>query len=85
MEQVTSLLAEKGNATKLMNRQEYNNKMEELLKSGTYRIMKRDPLAVQDAKIDRVLREYVKKIETSEELYNWLRNSGCQPPECMGT
>ena len=43
-----------------MTREEYNNKMEELLRTDTYRILKKDPTAAQEAKISRILREYRK-------------------------
>ena len=57
MENVMILPADKVNATVLMTREEYNNKMEELLNTGTYRILKRDPTAAQETKISHVLRE----------------------------
>ena len=84
LENVVILPADKGNATVLMTREEYNSKMEELLSTDTYRMLKKDPTAAQEAKIGRVLRDYVKKNEVNDELYNWLRPSGCQPPRIYG-
>ena len=54
-----------------MTREEYKNKMEGLLNTGTYRMLKKDPTAAQEAKIGRVLRVYVKKNKINEEQYNW--------------
>ena len=78
------LPADKGNATVLMTREEYDNKIEELLTTDIYWILKRDPTAAQEAKIGRILRKYIKMKEISKELYNWLRPSGCQPPTIYG-
>ena len=79
MEGVVILPADKGNATVLMAREEYDNKLERLLNTNTYKILKKDPTAAQETKIGRILREYVKKDEISDGLYNQLRSSGCQP------
>ena len=80
IENMMILLADNGNATVLMTRKEHKNKMEELLNTGIYRILKRNPTAAQEAKIGYVLRKRVKKNEISKKPYNWLRLFGCQPP-----
>ena len=84
MEDVVILPADKGNAMVLMTREEYNSKLEELLNTNTYRRLKKDPTAAQEAKIGRILKDHVKKNEISDGLYNRLRPSGCQPPRIYG-
>ena len=51
-----------------MTREKYNNKLDKLLNTDTYWILKRDPMAAHEAKIGRILREYLKKNKISEEL-----------------
>ena len=84
MKDVVILPADKGNATVLMTRDEYNSKLEDLLNTDTYRRLKKDPTAAQEARISRILRDHVKSNEINDELYNRLRPSGCQPPRIYG-
>lgn len=84
MEDVVILPADKGNATVLMNKDEYTTKMKDTLDTPTYKELKKDPTAAQEAKIGKVLRELVKKNKMNDALYNKLRPSGCQPPRIYG-
>ena len=85
MEGVVILPADKGNATVLMTREEYDGKLEGLLNTDTYKGLKKDPSAAQEARIGHVLREYVKKDEISDGLYDQLRPSGVNHPGSMGS
>ena len=67
-----------------MTREEDDSKLEGLLNTDTYKVLKKNPTAAQEARIGHVLREYVKKDEISDGLYNQLRPSGCQPPRIYG-
>ena len=71
------LPADKGNATAMTMKEDYNTKMKALLEITTYRQLKKDPTTTQENKINRKLE---KGNEIPEALYCKLRPSGCQPP-----
>ena len=75
---------DKGNATVLMERKEYDEKIEGLLNTNTYKQLKKDPTAAQEAKVGRVLRRFVRRKEISDVLYERLRPSGSLPPRIYG-
>ena len=50
MEGVVILPSNKGNATILMERDEYDRKIQELLNTDTYRELKGDPTVTQEVK-----------------------------------
>ena len=58
--------------------------MEDLINSNTHKKLKKDPTAAHEVRISRILRDYVGSDEISDELYNRLRPSGCQPPRIYG-
>ena len=72
MEGVAILPVDKGNATVVMEREEYDMKIEWLLGTSTYRQLKKDPTATQKARIGRILRSFVRKKEISDTIYNRL-------------
>ena len=84
MEGVTILPADKGNATVVMEREEYDSKMMELLLTSTYRELPKDPTQTMKNKISCTLRKYRKSKELPKTLYDSLRPSGCQPPRIYG-
>ena len=56
------LPADKGNATVMMERGDYEGKVRELLNdTSTYRRLPKDPTQAQETKISRMLRELHKK------------------------
>ena len=57
---IVILPADKGNATVVMDREEYNNKMRDLLKQDDYRIIKKDPTL----KIEKKIKEALNNRET---------------------
>ena len=84
MEGVAILPADKGNATVVMKREEYDMKIEGLLSTSTYRQLKKDPNAAQEARIGRILRSFMRKKEISDTIYNRLRPTGSQPSRIYG-
>ncbi len=81
MSDVAIFPADKGRATVLMNKEEYHSKLTQLIQSGTYRLVKKDPTKTQEIKIGCILKnleERERKIPTM--LYNRLRPTGCRPP-----
>ena len=84
MEGIVILPADKGNATVVMERDEYDSKMSELLNSTTYKKLKKDPTSAKENKLSRLLKSLEKSKELPSKLYNKLRPSGTQPPRIYG-
>ena len=80
------LPAGSGNTTVLMTREEYNGKLEHatVQYQHLYGILWKDPTTAQEARIGHVLRDYVRKNEIINELYNWLMPCGFLPPRIYG-
>ena len=57
MKDIAILPADNGNATVLMTRDEHNSKLEDLLNTNTYRRLKKDLTAAQEARISHILRD----------------------------
>ena len=70
------LPADKGNATVLMKSSEFHNKLDDMLSSGTYGRVKKDPTSSQESKICRILKKLKDKKEMDQRLYNKLRPCG---------
>ena len=51
---IVILPADKGNSTVVTNRIEYNDKVNDTLKDGTYRLLKKDPTAKLERTIERL-------------------------------
>ncbi len=67
-----------------MTRGDYDSKMRGMLDTTTYRKLKKDPTATQEAKLSRKLKGLEKDGELSGRLYHQLRPSGSQPPRIYG-
>ena len=80
MSDVAILPADKGRATVLMNKEEYHSKLTQLIQSGTYRLVKKDPIKTQETNISRILKNLEKEDKIPTMLYNRLRPTGCRPP-----
>ena len=63
-----------------MTREECDGKLNGLLNTDIYKVLKKDPTAAQEARIGRILREYVEKDEISDGLYNQVEPFCYQPP-----
>ena len=84
LEDVVILPADKGNATVVMRREEYDTKMTELLETSTYRRLERDPTTTQENRLSRKLKGLEKSREIPGKLYQRIRPSGSQPPRIYG-
>ena len=81
---IVVLPADKGNATVVMKSSEYHNKLDDMLSSGTYGIVKKDPTSSQVSKICRILKKLKDKKEMDQRLYNKLRPCGSKSPMIYG-
>ena len=78
------LLADKGNATVLMTRENYDTKMRGMIETATYRRLGKDPTITQENRISRKLKDLEKCEELPSTLYSRLRPSECQVPRIYG-
>ncbi len=76
MSDVAILPADKGRATVLMNKEEYYSKLIQLIQSGTYRLVKKDPTKTRETKIGCVLKNVEREGKIPTMLYNRLRPTG---------
>ena len=84
LEDEVILPADKGNATVMMRRCDYDRKMEEMLGTGTYGKLRGDPTATQENRLSRKLKGLEKNGEIRNTLYNKLRPTGSQLPRIYG-
>ena len=84
MGDVIILPADKGNATVVMSKEEYDRKIMALLDTPTYRRLPRDPTASQESKISRTQLKLKKEKKIPLRVYDKLRPSGSQPPRIYG-
>jgi hypothetical protein len=78
------LPAEKGNATVLMKKYDYEGKMRDLLDSDTYSKIKKDPTKTQEAKFTKIPKGLEKKGDLLSELYYKIKPTGAKPPRMYG-
>ncbi len=70
MSDVAILPADKGRATVITNKDEYRSKLTQLIQSGTYRLVKKDPTKTQETKIGRILKNLEREGKIPTMLYN---------------
>ena len=74
---VVILPADKGRATVIMDRCDYDEKMNRMIKEGdTYKELSRDPVQSVERKMNAMLLRMKKQGSIQPELYNRLRSSG---------
>ncbi len=78
------LKADKGNATVILNRTDYDKKILALLNTPTYKELKRDPTASIERKICSKLSELRKAGILSQTLHDYLRPSATVCPKFYG-
>ncbi len=78
------LKADKGNATVILNRTDYDKKILALLNTPTYKELKRDPTASIERKICSKLSELRKAGTLSQTLHDYLRPSATVCPKFYG-
>ena len=84
LEDEVILPADKGNATVMMTRENYDTKLKGMLETATYWQLKKDLTAAQERGLTSRLGKLKKEGEISESLYRWFRPSGSQPPRIYG-
>ena len=84
LEDEVILPADKGNATVVMKRSDYDEWMRGMLDdTTTYRKLPKDPTATQEARIGRTLRLHNNR-EIPKSIYNRIRPTGSCPPRIYG-
>ena len=78
------LKADKGNATVVLDRVEYDNKVLALLNTQTYKELKSDPTAKIERKICSKLSNLKKSDMLSQKVYDHLRSSATVCPKFYG-
>ena len=78
------LTADKGVAMVVMDREEYNNKAQELLSSPAYRSLPRDPTNKIKAQLITKLRKIKKDSNLDEGMYRVMYPTGCVLPKFYG-
>ena len=85
LEDEVILPADKGNATVVMKKSDYDRRMRGMLDdTTTYRKLPKDPTATQEARIGRTLLKLHKNKEIPKSIYNRIRPSGSCPPRIYG-
>ena len=78
------LTVDKGVAMVVMDREEYNNKAQELLNSPAYRSLPRDPTNKIKAQLITKLRKIKKDSNLDEGMYRAMYPTGCVLPKFYG-
>ena len=78
------LTVDKGVAMVVMDREEYNNKAQELPKSAAYRSLPRDPTNKIKAQLITKLRKIKKDSNLDEDMYRVMYPTGCVLPKFYG-
>ena len=81
---IVILPADKGNATVVMNRRDYDGKIETMLEDGTYKRLVKDPTAKIERKIDTTLKQVEKKGEIPRQKRLHLTPHSSAPPQLYG-
>ncbi|OXA42279.1 putative nicotine oxidoreductase [Folsomia candida] len=76
--------ADKGNATVIMNRSDYNEKIEEMLSDPAYQMLQNDPTKELESKIQTKLMNLLKQKRISKSLYNDLAPKNSRAPVFYG-
>ena len=83
-ETIVILPADKGNATVVMDRTEYVNKLETMLADDTYRKLKKDPTTRVESKITQALKNAKQRGYMSREQRLYLSPQSSFPPQLYG-
>ena len=82
--EVKILPADKGNSAVVMTNEQYNCKMEELLGSETYSLLKKDPTESLARKLELILKKLLKDKKISKQLHDDSRVLHPRPPQIYG-
>ena len=81
---VVILPADKGNATVVMERSDYNQKIDSLLNAPTYSRLKRDPTRKFERRVQQSLKALTDRGELGPDSYRRLNPSHTHPPYLYG-
>ena len=82
---ISILPADKGRATVVMDRSDYENKIQNILKdTKTYEPLKKDPTTTFKNKLINTLKEWKKEGRISKILYKQIYPTSDQPPKFYG-
>ena len=81
---IVILPADKGNATVLMDKETYDNKIHMIISEGNYSVIRRDPTKGIERKIREKLWSLVQREEINMDLYRRLRSEHCPSPYLYG-
>ena len=70
---IVILPADKGNVTVLMNKDDYKEKMQEVLQEGEYRKVAADPTTIVEKSVNDELRHLFQSGEINKIVYDQLR------------
>ena len=83
--EITILPADKGRATVVLDRSEYENKIQNILKdTKTYEPLKKDPTTAYKNKLINTLKNWKKEGRISQALYRQIYPTSDQPPKFYG-
>ena len=80
---IVILPSDKGRATVILDAEDYKDKMQQLLKDGSYQKLKRDPTKIE-RRINDDLRTFERQGEITEQHRSKLSPSFTQPPRLYG-
>ena len=78
------LTADKGVAMVIMDKEDYNNKVQELLAQPAYRSIPRDPTNKIKAQLITKLWKIKRETNLDEGMYKAMYPTGCVPPKFYG-
>ena len=81
---IVILPADKGNATVVLDKKEYTEKMHDLLQDDSYKLLKKDPTSKLERKIDTTLKQLEKNGEIPQQLRKKITQNHSYIPQLYG-
>ena len=81
-ESITIIPADKGNATVILNRTDYRQKLQDIIEKGNYKIIKKDPTLTTERKLKSLLKSV--KDYLSPQTHKWLNPNYSRLPFLYG-
>ena len=79
-----AILPDKGNTAVVMDKADFHRKISEMLNSGMYGRLKKDPTQTFETKIRKTLKNLERIDELPTQLYRRLKPTGSKPPLFYG-
>ena len=71
---ITIIPADKGNATVILNKTDYQQKLRDIIENGNYKIIKKDPTLTTERKLKSLLKLLNRKIVACYRLFFLYEN-----------